>query len=131
VVPTIFAIDDDPSMLNSIERLLKVCKFDVKTFKSAEAFLDSANPFDARCLILDIDLSGMSGIELKRRLAVSGFSVPTIFITGKDSEIVRKAALEVGCVAYLTKPFAAQQLTAAIGKALDASSRAELIPGTT
>ena len=119
---TIFVTDDDVGMLRSIQRLLKVHGFDVEPFESAEAFLDNASPSDAVCLVLDIDLSGMSGIALKRELAVSGISIPTIFITGKDSEIVRKAALEVGCVAYLTKPFAAKQLTDAIEKALAASS---------
>jgi FixJ family two-component response regulator len=117
---TIFIIDDDPSMLRSIERLLKVHQFDVKAFESAEAALDSDGLSDAGCLVLDIDLGGMSGIELKRHLVGSGVFVPVIFITGKDSETVRKAALEVGCAAYLSKPFAANQLTDAIEKAWDA-----------
>jgi len=121
---TIFAIDDDPGMLRSIKRLLKAYQFHVQAFESAEAFLDGANLCNAGCLVLDINLSGMSGIELKRKLASSGVSIPTIFITGKDSEIVRKAALEVGCAAYLSKPFEAKQLTDAIEKALDASSGA-------
>src|SRR5262249_30004121 len=105
---TIFAVDDDPGMLRAIKRLLEASRFDVKTFASAEAFLDNANASDAGCLVLDINLSGMSGIDLQRKLVLSGISVPTIFITGRDSEIVRKAALEVGCVAYLSKPFAAK-----------------------
>ena len=116
---SVFVVDDDPGMLRTIERLLRVYGFDVQAFASAEAFLDDAKPREAGCLVLDIHLSGMSGIELSRKLALSGNSVPVIFITGKDSEIVRKAALEVGCVAYLSKPFAAKQLTDAIGKALD------------
>ena len=116
---SIFVIDDDPSMIRSIERVLKVYGFDVKAFESAEAFLDHANPSDARCLVLDINLSGMSGIELRRKLALSGISVPVIFITGNDSEIVRKAAVEVGFTAYLLKPFPAKHLMDAIGKALD------------
>ena len=118
----IFVIDDDLGMLRAIKRLLELSQFDIKTFTSAEAFLDSANACDAECLVLDINLSGISGIELRRKLARTGLSVPTIFITGKDSEIVRKAALEVGYAAYLTKPFTAKQLTDAIGAALTLSS---------
>ena len=117
---TVSVIDDDPSMLRSIKRLLGAHKFNVKTFQSSEAFLDSTIPVEAGCLVLDIDLGGMSGIELKRALARSGNSVPVIFITGKDSEIVRKAALEVGYAAYLLKPFTGKQLTDAIENALNA-----------
>jgi FixJ family two-component response regulator len=117
---TIFVIDDDPSMLRSIERLLKVHQFDVRAFESAEAALDNDDLSDAGCLVLDIDLGGMSGIELKRHLVRSGVFVPVIFITGKDSEIVRDAAMEVGCAAYFPKPFGAKQLMDAIEKALNA-----------
>jgi len=115
----IFVIDDDPGMVRTIERLLKVYGFDVQAFEGAEAFLENANPRDAACLVLDIGLSGMSGIELSHKLAHSGISVPVIFITGEDGETVRKAALEVRCFAYLSKPFPAEQLINAIGKALD------------
>ena len=120
---TIVVIDDDSSVLRSLERLLKAHKFDVRSFKSAEAFLGSANPWEAGCLVLDINLSGMSGIELRRKLTLSGISVPVIFITGKDSEIVRKAAVEVGCTAFLSKPFGVEQLTDAIGKAFGRAGR--------
>jgi FixJ family two-component response regulator len=115
----LFVIDDDPGMLRTIERLLKVHGFDVQAFASAEAFLGSANPRDGGCLVLDIDLGGMSGIELRRQLTLSGMSLPVIFITAKDSEFVRKTALEVGCFAYLSKPFPAKQLMNAIEDALD------------
>src|SRR5262245_57181482 len=114
----LFVIDDDPGMLRTIERLLKVHGFDVQTFESAEAFLDSANPRDAGCLLLDIHLSGMSGIELRRQLTLSGISVPVIFITANDSEVTREAALEAGCIAYLAKPFPAVRLMNAIEQAL-------------
>src|SRR4051794_38895740 len=112
-------------MLRSIERLLEAHNFDVRTFASSEAFLDRANQCDTGCLVLDIDLGGMSGIELKQKLVRSGSSVPVIFITGKGSENVRKAALKVGCAAYLLKPFTAKQLTDAIEKALNPTSWAQ------
>ena len=125
---SIFVIDDDRSMLRTIERLLKVHGFHVLVFESAEALLDNANPRDAGCLVLDIHLDGMSGIELGHKLALSGSSVPIIFMTGNDSEVVRKAAREIGCTAYLPKPFPAKQLKDAIDKALDGPSRAEASP---
>jgi FixJ family two-component response regulator len=120
---SIFVIDDDPGMLRTMQRLLKVYGFDVLVFESAEALLDNANPRDAGCLVLDIHLSGMSGIELGRKLARSGISVPIIFITANDNEVVRKAAREIGCTAYLPKPFPAEQLKNAIHKAVDLPSR--------
>ena len=108
-------IDDDPTMLKAIERLLRVKGFDVETFASAEAFL--AGNGRATCLILDIHLGGMSGIELRRRLVASGSEPPTIFITALDDEATHKAATEAGCVAYLRKPFLASLLVGAIDKA--------------
>ena len=78
---------------------------EVEVFSSAEDFLARADMSDAACLILDIHLSGMSGVELYQQLSRSGHSVPAIFITGKDSETTRRAATETGCVAYLTSRF--------------------------
>ena len=108
-------IDDDPTMLKAIERLLRIKGFDVETFASAEEFL--AGTGKASCLILDIHLGGMSGIELRRRLVASGAGPPTIFITAVDDEDTRKAATNAGCVAYLPKPFLASLLIGAIDKA--------------
>jgi len=115
----LFVIDDDPGMRRSIERLLKMYGFDVQAFESAEEFLDSASPRDSCCFLLDIHLGGMSGIELRRQLTLSGISVPVIFMTAEDSEIIRAEAFEVGCTAFLPKPFAPMQLMDAIEKALD------------
>src|ERR1700752_72961 len=108
-------VDDDPIMLKAIERLLRGRGFDVETFDSAEGFL--ANAAEASCLVLDIHLSGMSGIELRRRLIASGSKLPTIFITAVNDEATRKEAEEAGCVAYLRKPFAANLLFGGIDKA--------------
>src|SRR5258707_12333343 len=102
---SIFVIDDDPGMLRTIDRLLGVYGFDVQMFGSAEEFLKGSNPRDVGLLVLDINLSGMSGIELKQKLALSGISIPVIFITGNDSDAIRNAALEVVFTAYLSKPF--------------------------
>jgi FixJ family two-component response regulator len=113
----IIVLDDDAGVLRSVERVLKAHGFNAEVFDTVERFRDSARLGDASCLILDIDLNGTSGIELKRQLASAGFSVPVIFITGADREATRQAALEAGCIAYLEKPFPPDDLIEAIGKA--------------
>jgi FixJ family two-component response regulator len=109
----VIVVDDDPSMLTGLKRLLRAGGFDVDTFTSTDQFYCSA---EAVCLILDIHLEGQSGIEFSRRLTESGIRLPTIFITADDSEATRKLALESGCIAYLTKPFTAEALLAALPK---------------
>jgi FixJ family two-component response regulator len=111
-------VDDDPGMLKSIERLLKAYKFQTAIFTSAEAFLDAPAVSAASCLVLDIHLGGMSGIDLRRRLTASGSNLPVIFISAVDDESVHEEAIEVGCVAYLRKPFLAHLLIGAINKAV-------------
>jgi FixJ family two-component response regulator len=119
---SIYVVDDDPSMLKGIGRLLRVLGFGVQTFSSAEEFWSRADPLDAMCVILDIHRSGASGIDLRRQLSQSGSAVPVIFITGKDSETTRKAALQAGCSAYLPKPFSAKALVDGINRALGADA---------
>ena len=92
-------------MLKAIERLLTARGFATQGFASAEAFLDSRTAKDAACLVLDIHLGGMSGIELRRRLNAVRSTLPVIFITAVDDEAVQREAMEVGCVACLRKPF--------------------------
>ena len=114
----VIVVDDDPSILGAVERLLRVRGFDTEVFDTVESFLDRANLCDARCLVLDIHLNGMSGIELRRQLTLSGIKLPVIFMTANDSEEMRKAAMEAGCVAYLPKPFPTKLLMDAIETAL-------------
>jgi FixJ family two-component response regulator len=110
-------VDDDPSMLKGLARLLDAYGFEPAAYGSAEAFLQCPATSDAACLILDIHLRGMSGIELRRRLTQAGSKLPVIFITAIDDEPTRLAADEAGCVACLRKPFAASLLMGAIAKA--------------
>jgi len=112
----IIVVDDDLGMQEAIERLLVAHGFNVEVFASGPALQARGRLEDARCLILDVTSPGGTGIELRRRLASAGMSVPVIYITGNDSEIVRKAALDSGCVAYLPKPFSAASLIEAIEK---------------
>jgi FixJ family two-component response regulator len=111
-------VDDDVSMLTSTARLLAVHGFRTRTFVSAEAFLDCENAAGADCLILDINLGGISGIEMRRRLTVAGSRIPVIFISSSDDEATFRQAIEAGCVAYLHKPFAANLLIGAINEAI-------------
>jgi len=88
--------------------------FGVERFTSAESFLDGIDKCEAKCLIIDIHLGGISGIDLKRQLTASGSNLPAIFMTAIDTEITRQEAFDVGCVAYLRKPFLAKLLIDAI-----------------
>jgi FixJ family two-component response regulator len=114
----IIILDDDTSVLGALKRVLKAHGFHVEVFDTVERFLGGARLSRASCLILDINLNGTCGIELKRRLTRSGVSIPVIFITGADNEATRHAALEAGCVAFLEKPFPSSALIAAIEKAV-------------
>jgi len=116
--PTVvIVVDDNAGFLKSVARLLAVHDFATRTFSSAEALLDSDAARTAACLLLDIHLGGISGIELKRRLAASGSTCPVIFMTAIDDDFTRQEAMNAGCIAYLKKPFDPQMLLDAIAKA--------------
>jgi FixJ family two-component response regulator len=107
----VFVVDDDAAMLKGVARLLRQHGFDSVLFPSAEAFESHGDFEKAVCIILDINLNdGSSGIELRHRLKADGVSVPVVYITANDNPAVRVAALQSGCVAYLTKPFSAKSL---------------------
>ena len=97
-------------MRTGIERLLRVHGFHSILFESANALLTYGDFGKAFCFIVDINLNGESGIEVCGRLADSGVSLPVIYITGNDSEANRAGAIVSGCIAHLTKPFAASSL---------------------
>ena len=109
----ILVLDDDHSVLKAVERLLKARGFDVET-PTIGTFTEHGNPRTASCLVLDINLNGSSGIELKRKLNEAGIALPVIFITGRDEDVTRRAALSAGCVAYLRKPFSSKEFVEAI-----------------
>jgi FixJ family two-component response regulator len=113
----VFVVDDDPGMLRGVKRLLREYGYDSLLFPSAEAFENHDDFEEALCIILDINLKDESGIELRHRLKAAGISLPVIYITGNDNPAVRKAALESGCLAYLTKPFSAKQLIEPVERA--------------
>jgi FixJ family two-component response regulator len=115
----IVVVDDDASMRHAIERLLKAAGFHATTFSSAEALLQTDAALSAGCLVLDIHLPGLSGFELRQRLAESGHASPVIFITAHDRPTGREQAMQAGGVAYFTKPFSGRALLAAVTKAID------------
>ena len=115
----IAVIDDDPEILESVELLLSCHGYDTKLFASAEELLCVAPTLEAACLIVDIQLGGISGLELVRALCADGFTLPVIFITGSCDELHRRQALELGCAAFLLKPFSTHQLIEAVARAIN------------
>ena len=111
---TIVIVDDDPGMLVSLSDLLGARGFRTSVFSSAEDWLDRGGSARADCMLVDVWLGGISGIELQRRLRASGSTVPVIFMTARYDEATRSQALEVGGVSLLCKPFPTSQLIEAI-----------------
>jgi FixJ family two-component response regulator len=125
--PTVFVVDDDPSVRRSTERLVRSMGFNVKTFGSAKEFSDHARVEGPSCLVLDVHLPGLSGLDLQRELARSGTQIPIIFITGRGSIPMSVRAMKEGAVEFLTKPTRSRDLLAAIRAAIErdrASQRA-------
>jgi FixJ family two-component response regulator len=118
----IFVVDDDPSMRMGVKRLLIEHGFNATLFDSGASLLSCADFSDAFCIILDIDLTDQSGIDLRRQLLNKDINLPVIFITGNDSDANRSAAIDSGCIAYLTKPFSARSLIEPIERAREAMS---------
>jgi FixJ family two-component response regulator len=114
----VFVVDDDPGMLRGVKRLLREHGYDSILFSSAEAFQNHDDFEEAFCIILDINLGDVSGIELRHRLKEANISAPVIYMTGNEDPAVRKAALKSGCLAYLTKPFSAKSLIEPVERAL-------------
>jgi FixJ family two-component response regulator len=113
----VFVVDDDPGMLRGVQRLLREHGYETVSFSSADAFQKHDDFQHAICVVLDINLNDESGIEVRYRLKAAGISLPVIYITGKDNPATRMAAIESGCLAYLTKPFAAKSLIEPIERA--------------
>jgi FixJ family two-component response regulator len=114
-------IDDDAGVCSSMKSLLSSFGYVVCASCSAEAFLETAPASKADCLIVDVQLGGITGVELVRELRAQGFNFPIIFMTGSDNATFRNDARQLGCVAYLQKPCASHMLIEAIVKATGAS----------
>jgi FixJ family two-component response regulator len=111
-------IDDDGSIRRTTTRLIESLGFRSAAFESAEMFLTSGQLHDTSCLIVDIRMPGMNGLQLQSQLAAAGCRVPTIFITAYDDKESRQRAMQAGAVAFLAKPFSDEQLLQIIRSAL-------------
>jgi FixJ family two-component response regulator len=117
--PRVYIIDDDAEVRASIQGLLKSVGLSSETFGAAEEFLRSQRPEGPSCLILDVSLPGVSGLDFQRQLGDAGIQIPIIFITGHGDISMSVKAMKSGAVEFLTKPFQDQALLDAIRQALD------------
>jgi len=117
--PTVFVVDDDAGVRASIQGLLKSASLRYASFGTAEEFLRSKPPDGPSCLVLDVSLPGLNGLDLQRELADAGVGIPIIFITGHGDIPMSVKAMKSGAVEFLTKPFQDQDLLDAIRQALD------------
>ena len=117
--PLISVVDDDDSLRNSLNNLIRSVGFRAQGFSSAEAFLNSSELHDTACLILDVRMPGMSGLDLQRQLVTANSRIPIVFITSHGDDDARARALEAGAVDFLYKPFREEALLKAINSALN------------
>jgi FixJ family two-component response regulator len=115
----VFVIDDDPSVRGAIERLVKAVGLGVATFGSGQEFLESKLPELPSCVVLDVRLPGLSGLELQRQMTERKIQIPIIFITGHGDIPMSVQAMKAGATEFLTKPFRDQDLLDAIGQAIE------------
>jgi FixJ family two-component response regulator len=111
-------VDDDDDLREALASLLRASRFAIDTFSTAESFLDSPRRKEVSCLILDVRLPGMSGIELQKRLAEEGSYCPIVFISAHGDAAVRDLVMKAGAVAFLSKPVRSQALLQEINAAL-------------
>jgi RNA polymerase sigma factor (sigma-70 family) len=119
VAPIVFIIDDDPSVRSSLKFLLSTVGLQAEGFESADAFLLKNLPDAPSCLVLDVRLPGLSGLDFQRELAAKNIRIPVIFLTGHGDIPMSVQAMKGGAVEFLTKPFRDQDLLDAIGIALE------------
>ena len=119
----ISVIDDDESVRRTTTRLIESFGFRAAAFESAENFLGSGHLNDTSCLIVDVQMPGMNGLQLQSQLAAAGCSIPVIFITAHDDKESRRRAMQAGAVAFLAKPFNDEELLQIIHSALHEFSR--------
>ena len=115
----VFVVDDDSSVREAIKSLIKSVGLRVETFETAQQFLQSKRPEVPGCVVLDVRLPGLSGLDLQRELAANDIKLPIIFITGYGDIPMSVTAMKAGALEFLTKPFRDQDLLDAIQKALE------------
>ncbi len=123
-VPIVFVVDDDISVRESLELLIRSQAWEAETFESAKEFLDHPRVLVPSCLVLDVSLPGLNGLELQKRVAVERTEMPIIFMTGHANVPMSVEAMKAGAVEFLTKPSSKDVLVSAIRNALDRSRTA-------
>jgi FixJ family two-component response regulator len=131
VTPTIFIVDDDPAVLKAQARVVRAEEWSVETFESAEAFLARPRDGAAGCLVLDVTMPGLDGLELQRQLAEKGKALPIVFVTGHGDIPMSVRAMKAGAKDFLSKPVPAQVLIAAIRAAIEQDEEARQTRGDT
>ena len=117
--PFVFVVDDDRSIRESLRNLIRSAGLNVQTFASAQEFLTSQRPEAPSCLVLDVQLPGLSGLDLQQELAKGNAQLPIIFITGHGDIPMSVQTMKAGAIGFLTKPFREQDLLDAIHQALE------------
>jgi len=119
VAPIVFVVDDDDMFRRSTERLIRADGFNVQPFKAARDFLDNPRPQGPACLVLDVRMPGLSGMDLQRELTQAGIDIPIIFITGHGDIPMSVRAMKAGATEFLTKPFKGRVLLDAVRAAVE------------
>ena len=122
--PTVFIVDDDVSVRESLELLIRTAGWQPETFASAQSFLDRPRPLTPSCLVLDVSLPDLSGLDLQQRVVDDRPDMPIVFITGHGDVPMTVRAMKAGAVEFLTKPFNDDALLSAISQAIDKSRAA-------
>jgi len=125
MVPTVFVVDDDPSIREALSSLIRSVKLRVETFSSAQEFLRHNRPDAPACLVLDVRLPGLDGLELQQQLIRDGVHLPIIFMTGHGDIPMSVRAMKAGAVEFLTKPFRERDLLRAIEQAIERDREAK------
>jgi FixJ family two-component response regulator len=117
--PVVFVVDDEPAVRISLKRLLRSIGLEARTYASSQEFLHSERPDAPACLVLDVRLPGLSGLDLQQELAAANVDLPIIFVTGHGDIPMSVRAMKAGAVEFLTKPFREQDLLEAIQRGLE------------
>src|SRR5262250_2241565 len=123
--PCVFVVDDDASIRDSLKDLIRSAGLNVQTFASAQEFLINPRPDTASCLVLDVNLPGLSGLDLQQELAKLGVQIPVIFITGHGDIPTSVRAMKAGAIEFLTKPFRDEDLLDAVEQSIKRSRELE------
>ena len=126
--PLVAIVDDDKSIRNATQDLLKAAGFSTATFEDAESFLGSARRASTACVVADMRMRGMTGVKLYQELVASGHAIPTVIITAHPEDVTQARAREAGITCCLIKPFTPDELLECVHEALAKSQKPSAIP---